>query len=118
MPASTFVNICRPAPAPGPDGAMMSRKVPGKIEGGCMTHKRLGVVGIVVENPGAAPEINAILHDCAGIIVGRMGIPYRERGLAVIALIVDGSADEISGLTGRLGRVTGASVKTALSREN
>ena len=80
-------------------------------------HKRLGVVGIVVESPTATTEINAILHDFARIIVGRMGIPYRERGLAVISLIVDGSVDEINTLTGRLGRVPNISVKTALSRE-
>jgi len=79
--------------------------------------KRLGVVGIVVESLSAASEINAILHDCARIIVGRMGIPYRERGISVISLIVDGSVDEISALTGRLGRVHDTSVKTALSRE-
>jgi putative iron-only hydrogenase system regulator len=80
-------------------------------------HKRLGVVGIVVEDPSAAAEINAILHEYARIIVGRMGIPYRERGLAVISLIVDGSQDDISALTGHLGRVPNISVKTALSRE-
>lgn len=80
--------------------------------------KRLGVVGIVVESLSAATEINAILHDSAAIIVGRMGIPYRERGLAVISLIVDGTVEEISALTGRLGRVANASVKTALSRES
>jgi putative iron-only hydrogenase system regulator len=79
--------------------------------------KRLGVVGIVVESTSAAAEINGILHDNAGIIIGRMGIPYRERGVAVISLIVDGNVDEISALTGRLGRVPNTSVKTALSRE-
>jgi putative iron-only hydrogenase system regulator len=81
-------------------------------------HKRLGVVGIVVESPAAATEINAILHEFARIIVGRMGIPYRERGLAVISLIVDGSVDDISALTGHLGRIPNTSVKTALSRES
>jgi putative iron-only hydrogenase system regulator len=79
--------------------------------------KRLGVVGIIVEDPSAAVTINAILHDYARIIVGRMGIPYRERGLSVISLIVDGSMDDISALTGHLGRVPNTSVKTALSRE-
>ena len=80
-------------------------------------HKRLGVVGIIVEDPSAAAAINAILHDFARLIVGRMGIPYRERGLSVISLIVDGSMDDISALTGHLGRVPNTSVKTALSRE-
>jgi putative iron-only hydrogenase system regulator len=79
--------------------------------------KRLGVVGIVVEDASAVAELNGILHESSGVIVGRMGIPYRERGLSVISLIVDGSVEEISALTGRLGRVPNCSVKTALSRE-
>jgi len=78
--------------------------------------KRLGVVGIVVEDLAAAPEVNAILHDAASVIVGRMGIPYRERGVSVLSLIVDGTTDELSALTGRLGRVPGIAVKTALAR--
>lgn len=79
--------------------------------------KRLGVVGIVVEDLGSAPEVNAILHEAAGCIVGRMGIPYKERGVSVISVIVDGTTDELSALTGRLGRVQGIAVKTALTRE-
>jgi len=79
--------------------------------------KRLGVVGIVVENLAAAEEINAILHEFSSIIVGRMGIPYRERAVSVISIIVDGTGDEISALTGRLGRVHDVSVKTALTKD-
>ncbi|HEX2948124.1 MAG TPA: TM1266 family iron-only hydrogenase system putative regulator [Armatimonadota bacterium] len=79
--------------------------------------KRLGVIGIVVEHISAAEEVNAILHEFAGIIVGRMGIPYRERGVSVISIIVDGSTDEISALTGRLGRIQHVSVKAALTKE-
>jgi putative iron-only hydrogenase system regulator len=82
-----------------------------------MPEKRLGVVGIVVEDIEAADEINTILHEFSGIIVGRMGIPYRERGVSVISLIVDGTGDQISALTGRLGRVRNVSVKTALTKE-
>ena len=77
---------------------------------------RLGVVGIVVEHLSAAEEINVILHEYASIIVGRMGIPYRQRGVSVISLIIDGPADTISAMTGRLGRVPQVSVKTALSK--
>ena len=80
-------------------------------------HKRLGVVGIVVEQLGAAEEINTVLHEFAGLIIGRMGIPYRERGVSVISIIVDGATDEISALTGRLGRIAHVSVKTALTKE-
>lgn len=79
--------------------------------------KRLGVVAIVVESPSSAREINAILHDHADIIVGRMGIPYRERGVSVLSVVVDGTGDDISALTGKLGRVPATSVKTALTRE-
>ena len=79
--------------------------------------KRLGVVGIVVEDLAAAPEVNAILHEAAFQIVGRMGIPYKDRGVSIISLIVDGTTDELSALTGRLGRVPGVAVKTALTRE-
>jgi putative iron-only hydrogenase system regulator len=80
-------------------------------------HKRLGVAGIVVEDTNAVPEVNAILHDFAEIIVGRMGIPYRSRGISVMSIILDGSTDEISALTGKLGRLKGLSVKTALTRD-
>jgi len=80
--------------------------------------KRLGVVGIVVEDLAAAPEVNAILHDAASLIVGRMGIPYKERGVSILSLIVDGTTDELSALTGRLGRVPGIAVKTALTKES
>ena len=79
--------------------------------------KRLGVVGIVVESMGAAEEVNTVLHEFSGMIIGRMGIPYRERGVSVISIIVDGTSDEISALTGRLGRIQNVSVKTALAKE-
>ena len=55
--------------------------------------KRVGVVGIVVENLESAEDVNQILHDYSYIIVGRMGIPYRDRGISVISVIVDGTSD-------------------------
>mgnify|MGYP000913817610 CR=1 FL=1 len=76
---------------------------------------RLGVVGIVVEDMGDVPQANQILSNHAQIIVGRMGIPYRQRGVSVISLIVDGSTDEIGSLTGKLGALKGVSVKSALT---
>ena len=79
--------------------------------------KRLGVVGIVVEDLSAAEEVNAVLHEYARLLVGRMGIPHRERGVSVISVIVDGGTDEISALTGRLGRIRHVAVKTALTKE-
>lgn len=78
--------------------------------------KRLGVVGVVIENLENTYKVNAILHDFSSIIVGRMGIPYRERGVSIISLIVDGTSDEISAMTGKLGKIEGVNVKTALSK--
>lgn len=78
--------------------------------------KRLGVVGIVVEDLEAVSGLNAILHEFSSLIVGRMGIPYRERGVSVISLIVDGNNDEISALTGKIGRIKNVSVKSALTK--
>lgn len=78
---------------------------------------RVGVVAIVLDNLEAAPKVNEILHDFAQIIVGRMGIPYREKGVSVISIIVDGTTDEISALTGRLGRVQNVQVKSALTKK-
>lgn len=77
---------------------------------------RIGIVGIVIDDLTCIERINAILHEYSGLFVGRMGIPYRERGVSVITLIVDGSNDDISALTGKLGRVTGASVKSMITK--
>lgn len=83
-----------------------------KVDG----ERRIGVVGIVVENRlQAAAYVNEVLSAYGDVIVGRMGVPYRERNISVIALIVDGTTDEIGALTGRLGNIEGVMVKTALT---
>ncbi len=80
--------------------------------------KRIGVVGIVIEDrENGVKIVNDILSKYAEIIVGRMGIPYRERKIAVISLIVDGTTDEIGAMTGLLGAVSGVNVKSALTRK-
>lgn len=79
--------------------------------------KRIGVVGIVIEDLINISEVNEILHQYSSIIVGRMGIPYKERGVNVISIIVDGTNDEIGALTGKLGKLKGLSVKSALSKK-
>lgn len=79
--------------------------------------KRIGVVGIVVEDLESANAVNSILHEYAHIIVGRMGIPYREKGVSVISLIVDGTSDEISAMTGKLGKIKAVSVKSAMTKK-
>jgi putative iron-only hydrogenase system regulator len=78
---------------------------------------RIGVVGIVIEKFQSASLVNEILHDFASIIVGRMGIPYREKEISIISLIVDGTSDDISAMTGKLGKVEGVNVKSALTKK-
>jgi len=75
---------------------------------------RIGVIGIVVEDRENAQKINSILSEHNEVIVGRMGIPYRERGISVISLIIDGSTDEIGAMTGKLGNLKGVKVRSAL----
>lgn len=78
---------------------------------------RIAVIGIIIEEIDYAEYVNEILHEYNSIIIGRMGIPYRERGVSVISLAVDANADTISGLTGKLGKITGVSVKAAISKK-
>lgn len=77
--------------------------------------QRIGVVGIVVRDRlTSAPKVNQILSEYAHIIIGRMGVPYRDRGISVIALIVDGDTDTLGAMTGKLGALSGVRVKTAI----
>ena len=78
---------------------------------------RIGVIGIVIEDFGSAQRVNETLHELAGIIIGRMGIPRPERGLSIISLIVEGTSDEISAMTGKLGKIQGVNVKSALTKK-
>ena len=81
--------------------------------------KRVGFVGIIITNRKKnAAKINEILGEFGDIIVGRIGLPYKERGMNVIALIVDGSTDEIGAMTGKLGMIDGVTVKSALAKHD
>ena len=83
-----------------------------------MNDNRLGVIGIVIENREEAPLVNEILSNHAEMIIGRMGLPYREKNVAVISLIVDGTTDQLGSLTGKLGNIPGITVKSALSKKS
>lgn len=74
-------------------------------------NKRLAVIGIIVEEPDSAEAVNEILHAYREYIVGRMGIPYKERKMSVISVIVDGPNDVISSMSGKLGMVNGVTSK-------
>ena len=76
---------------------------------------RVAVVGIVVEDPDSVEKLNAILHEYSRYIIGRMGVPYRVRGISVISIALDAPNDAISSLAGRIGNLRGVSAKTAYS---
>ncbi|MFA6599956.1 MAG: TM1266 family iron-only hydrogenase system putative regulator [Candidatus Omnitrophota bacterium] len=79
--------------------------------------KRLGFVGIIIENrKKVADRVNRVLSDFGESVVARVGLPYRERKCCVMTLIVDGTTDQIGALTGRLGALEGVSVKSALAK--
>lgn len=76
---------------------------------------RVGVISIIVENSESVEALNGILHDYGKCIVGRMGIPYRQRNISVISVAVDAPQDIISTLSGKIGNLKGVSAKTVLS---
>lgn len=76
---------------------------------------RVAVMGIIVESTDSVQELNSILHDYGRYIIGRMGIPYREKDINIISIAVDAPQDTISSLSGKIGRLDGVSVKTAYS---
>ena len=76
---------------------------------------RVAVMSIIVENSDSVETINAILHDYGQYIIGRMGIPYRQRKIHIISIAIDAPQDVISALSGKVGKLPGVSVKTAFS---
>ena len=76
---------------------------------------RVAVMSIIVENTESVEPINSLLHEHGQYIIGRMGIPYRERGISIISIALDAPDNTISALAGRIGNLAGVSVKTAYS---
>ena len=72
---------------------------------------RIALVGIIVEDIDSTEQLNAILHDYGNYIVGRMGIPYRQKKMNIICLVVDAPQDEINSLTGKVGSLEGVNAK-------
>lgn len=77
--------------------------------------KRVAVIGVIVENPESVAVLNDILHSYSPYIIGRMGIPYKEKNISIISLAVDAPQEIISALSGKIGRLKGVSAKTAYS---
>ena len=76
---------------------------------------RVAVMSIIVEQTETVDALNALLHDYGDYIIGRMGIPYREKGINIISIALDAPQDTLSALAGKIGNLSGISVKTALA---
>ncbi|MGI6154231.1 MAG: TM1266 family iron-only hydrogenase system putative regulator [Christensenellaceae bacterium] len=77
---------------------------------------RVAIIGIIVEDGDSVEKLNGILHDYGKYIIGRMGLPYREKGINIISIAVDAPQDIISALSGKLGRLPGVSTKALYSK--
>ena len=76
---------------------------------------RVAVIAVIVENEDAVAELNALLHQYGMCIIGRMGVPYRARGVNIISVVLDAPQDAISALSGKIGRLEGVCAKTLYS---
>lgn len=74
-------------------------------------------MGIIVENTDSVEALNAALHEYGRYIIGRMGIPYRDKSVSIVSIAIDAPQDVISSLAGKVGNITGVSVKTAYSNK-
>ncbi len=79
-------------------------------------NERIATLSIFIEKKESVKKVNDILSEFSEMIISRMGIPYRERRVSVIVLILDGTNEEMSALSGRLGNLEGVSVKTAMKK--
>ena len=77
---------------------------------------RVAVISVIVENPDAVQQINEILHSASDYIIGRMGLPYKCKNINIISIVIDAPTNIISTVSGKLGRLSGVTVKTAYSK--
>lgn len=81
-----------------------------------MEESRIALVGIIVEDMSSTEKLNKVLHEYANYLVGRMGIPYKQKNVAIISVVIDAPNDVISSLSGKLGMIKGINVKTLYSK--
>ena len=77
---------------------------------------RVAVISIIIEDPASVQAMNDILHQYSEYIIGRMGIPYRSRGINIISIAIAAPQDVINALSGKIGRLSGVSSKAAYSK--
>ena len=73
--------------------------------------EKVAIIGIFIQDVTATAQVNELLHEYADCIIGRIGVPYRDKSLNIISVIVDATSDQISTLSGKLGRIKGISAK-------
>ena len=78
---------------------------------------RVAIIAIIAKSNEPAEEINSLLHEYGQYIFGRMGVPYREKGVNVISVAIDAPQDVINSLAGKIGRIEGVSTKTVYSQD-
>ncbi len=77
---------------------------------------RIALLGIIIEQPDSVEQLNAILHDYNQYVVGRMGLPYRQRGVSIISIVLDAPTNIISALSGKVGMLSGVTAKAVYSK--
>ena len=77
---------------------------------------RIALIGIIVEDTNSVEKINHLLSTYGEYIIGRMGVPYREKGISIISVTIDAPNDVISALSGKLGMLPGVSSKTIYAK--
>ena len=80
-----------------------------------MAENRVAVVAIIVEDMESAGAVNAVLHEFSEYVIGRMGLPYRERKISIINIVLDAPTDKINAIAGKLGRLEGVTAKAVCS---
>ena len=82
-----------------------------------MEQNRVAVMAIIVREGDSVAALNALLHAYGDFIIGRMGVPYRSRGVSLISIAMDAPGSVISALSGKIGRLQGITVKTVYAPE-
>ena len=78
---------------------------------------RVAIISMIIENDESIATVNALLHEYRMYVKGRMGVPYAERGVNIISVVVDAPDDTISALSGKLGRLRGVTSKAVYSKK-
>ena len=78
-------------------------------------NKRIGAAIIIVEDNDKVESLNKVISNHSEMILGRQGIPMRQRGLSIISLVLEGTTDELGSLTGKIGRISGIRIKSVLA---